>query len=98
MPQSILFSDISSGVTAMDALHHEIFDALDELSSVTDGEFINRYDAFVEKLERAFATEDAWMDEIDFPVLKSHGKFQASCRLSVAFMRLFSVLDNAPCC
>lgn len=72
MLQAILSSNISSGVAAMDALHHEIFEALDELSSVKDSEFIGHYDAFVKRMERAFATEDKWMEEIDFPILKSH--------------------------
>jgi hypothetical protein len=56
MHQAILPYDISSSVAAMDALHHEIFDSLDELPSVTNGEFINRYDAFVERIEHAVAT------------------------------------------
>lgn len=72
MHQAILSSDISSGVVAMDALHKNFFDALDELSSAIDSEFRIGYDSFIRKVERTFATEEQWMEEIDFPVLKSH--------------------------
>ena len=72
MHQAILSSDISSGVVAMDALHKTFFDALDELSSAMDREFDTCYDRFIRTVERAFATEEKWMEEIDFPVLKSH--------------------------
>jgi hemerythrin-like metal-binding protein len=72
MHQAILSSDISSGVLAMDALHKNFFDALEELSSSIDSEFHVGYDKFLRTVERAFATEEKWMEEIDFPALKSH--------------------------
>lgn len=72
MHQAILSHDISSGVAAMDALHKNFFDALDELSTASDSEFHIGYDRFIRKVERTFSTEEQWMEEIDFPALKSH--------------------------
>jgi hemerythrin len=72
MLQAILSSDILSGVVAIDGLHKIFFEALDELSSATDGEFDTGYDKFIRQVERVFAAEEKWMEEIDFPVLKSH--------------------------
>jgi hemerythrin len=65
-------SDISSGLRAMDRLHHDLFNALDEISCSTDSNFGTKYALFVEKVELAFREEEAWMEAIDFPALGSH--------------------------
>lgn len=72
MPQAILPSEISTGAPAMDELHRDFLDALIGLSSTPDKEFEARYSAFVAKAERTFSTEEQWMEEIDFPIIKSH--------------------------
>jgi hemerythrin-like metal-binding protein len=61
-----------TGLTAMDDLHHDFCEALGAASSTADREFQVAYQAFVGKAERAFATEEQWMEEIDLPSLKSH--------------------------
>jgi len=68
----ILASDISSGVQAMDRLHHDLFSAMDMLSSSDDSTFCNQYAAFVGKVEQAFREEEAWMDDIEFPAVTMH--------------------------
>jgi hemerythrin len=64
--------DISSGVAAMDQLHFEFFEALGELSSTSDTDFAAGYRAFVRQAEHSFATEEDWMEMMDFPILKDH--------------------------
>lgn len=56
----------------MDRLHHEFFNALENLSASKDHEFNERYRAFVNQVEVAFREEDQWMEDIDFPGLRSH--------------------------
>jgi hemerythrin len=56
----------------MDQLHHDLFTALDELSGVTDHEFQEGYGSLVSKLERAFRSEEQWMEESDFPAMRIH--------------------------
>lgn len=65
-------SDISSGVPAMDRLHHGLFSALDKLSGSEDADFCTEFAAFVQQVERAFRKEEAWMDELDFPEMAAH--------------------------
>jgi hemerythrin len=72
MLQAILPSEMSLGVAAIDELHRDFFDALIDLSSASDSEFGVRYSAFIKQAEHAFSTEEQWMEEIDFPVLKIH--------------------------
>lgn len=62
----------SSGVLAMDTLHHDLFVALDELSCTDDRAFPERYGMLVHKVERVFRTEEQWMEETDFPAMQSH--------------------------
>jgi hemerythrin len=64
--------EISSGVPAMDRLHHDLFSALDGLSCCEDHEFGVRYADFVSKAERAFREEEQWMEDIDYPLLGIH--------------------------
>lgn len=65
-------SDISSGVPAMDQLHHDLFSALDRLSSSEDADFCEEFATFAGQVERAFRTEEAWMDELDYPEMAAH--------------------------
>lgn len=65
-------TDISSGLRAMDRLHHDLFNALDELSCSVDSNFGAKYAAFVGKIEQAFREEEEWMEAIDFPALDNH--------------------------
>lgn len=64
--------DLSSGIPAMDALHDDFLNVLTTLSSGADTEFAKNYAALVKKAEHAFRTEESWMEEIDFPSLKTH--------------------------
>lgn len=64
--------DISSGVQAMDRLHHDLFSALDELSGSDDAAFCEKFTTFVGRMERAFREEEAWMDELDFQETAAH--------------------------
>lgn len=72
MLQAIWSSEMASGVPAIDELHHDCFEALTELSSVTNWRFSTGYATLVAKMERAFATEERWMEEIDFAQMKTH--------------------------
>jgi hemerythrin len=72
MLQAILPPEMSTGVAAMDELHRDFFEALIGLSSTSAKEFEARYGAFVSKAEHVFSTEEQWMEEIDFPIIKSH--------------------------
>lgn len=65
-------SDISSGVPAMDRLHHALFSALDVLSSSDDEHFCTEFTAFVGTVERAFREEETWMDDVDYSAFASH--------------------------
>jgi hemerythrin len=64
--------DISSGVPAMDRLHHDLFSALDELSDSDDAAFCEKFTTFVGRVERVFREEEAWMDELDFQETAAH--------------------------
>jgi hemerythrin len=72
MPPIILPSDISSGVAAMDDLHRDFVYNLMSVSATSDEFFPSHYGAFVKKTEETFAQEEKWMEEIKFPVIKSH--------------------------
>jgi hemerythrin-like metal-binding protein len=63
---------MATRLAAMDDLHHDFCEALGAASSSPDREFQVAYQTFVGKAERAFATEEQWMEEIDLPSLKSH--------------------------
>lgn len=70
--QTVWPTEISSEVTAMDMLHHEVIEALHAISACTDQEFSAEFGAFVGKVEHVFCEEDRWMEEIDFPGSKVH--------------------------
>ncbi|HJV82427.1 hypothetical protein [Noviherbaspirillum sp.] len=65
-------TETASGVQAMDRLHYDVFQAMDELSRSTDQEFDGAYRVFVRRLEQAFRQEECWMEEIDFPASNVH--------------------------
>ncbi|MGH8806456.1 MAG: bacteriohemerythrin [Noviherbaspirillum sp.] len=71
-PPSNWMIDTASGLPAMDQLHHEFLETLNDLSTRQDREFRERYAAFVAKLEQVFRQEEQWMEDIDFPMLKIH--------------------------
>ena len=56
----------------MDTLHHDLFTVLDELSGIDDRAFPEGYRALVCKVERVFRTEEQWMEDTDFPAMRSH--------------------------
>lgn len=64
--------EASSGVAAMDKLHHDVFAGLDELSSRRDDEFCGAYGEFAAKVEQAFRQEEQWMEESEYAALKTH--------------------------
>lgn len=72
MMLSLFIKDVSSGVPAMDKLHHDFFTALDMLAASSDEEFRAKYGNFVNQVEQAFRKEELWMEEIDFPALRHH--------------------------
>ncbi|MES2538738.1 MAG: hemerythrin domain-containing protein [Pseudomonadota bacterium] len=72
MPQTIWLPEMMTGVVVMDALHRDFLHALAGLSVTADKDFGAGYGTLVTSLERAFATEEMWMEQIAFPALKSH--------------------------
>jgi hemerythrin-like metal-binding protein len=64
--------DVSSGMPAMDKLHHDFFQALDRLSTASDTEFRRLFAKFVAQVEQAFRREDEWMEEVDLPTQQAH--------------------------
>jgi hemerythrin-like metal-binding protein len=79
-------TEISSGIAAMDLQHHEIAEALRWISTCPDQEFRTGFGVFVDKVEHAFDEEDGWMEDIDFPGLKTHREQHA---------RVLGALHNA---
>ena len=67
-----LRTDTSSGVSAMDELHQLCGAALDHASSCDDAAFEDGFESLLEQLHHAFATEDDWMEAIDYAAIKSH--------------------------
>ena len=65
-------TDISSGVPAMDRLHHDLFSALDALSRADDRHFGAQFSQFVGAVEMLFREEEAWMDDLDYPEVAMH--------------------------
>src|SRR5688572_27821401 len=72
MMPPIWLMETLSGVPAMDKLHHDFFEALNEVSSCQDHEFSAGYGAFVTKVEQIFRQEEKWMEDIDCPISKMH--------------------------
>lgn len=72
MQQDFLFSVMSTGVEAIDELHRDFADTMQQVACAADTIFEEQYRAFVTKTERAFSIEEHWMEEIDCPLLPSH--------------------------
>jgi hemerythrin-like metal-binding protein len=72
MQYAILTPESSTGVVAMDMLHRQLDDALRATLNAKNTDFISRFRHLVEILEETFATEESWMEEIDYPAIKSH--------------------------
>ena len=62
----------ATGVLVMDILHRQVEDALHAALTSDDHDFLPRFRVLVATLEDTFATEESWMDEIDYPATKSH--------------------------
>jgi hemerythrin len=62
----------TTGVFVMDILHHQVDDALQVALTSDDHAFLPHFRALVAALESAFATEESWMEEIDYPAIRSH--------------------------
>jgi hemerythrin len=62
----------ATGVLVMDVLHRKVDDALDAALGADDATFLQRFCRLVTVLEEAFATEEFWMEEIDYPAIRSH--------------------------
>jgi hemerythrin len=62
----------ATGVLIMDVLHRRVDDALDATLGADDGAFLQRFCGLVAILEEAFATEEFWMEEADYPAMKQH--------------------------
>ncbi|WP_147376823.1 hemerythrin family protein [Noviherbaspirillum saxi] len=70
----------------MDYLHHDLFEALEQLSAVEDSEFVSEYARIVHRLERVFRAEEDWMDETNCVAALAHQEQHA---------RALSVLHQA---
>lgn len=86
-------SEVSSGTSFMDALHKDCVDTLIQLPSTQDGEFQSGYNRLLKKVERAFRTEEHWMEEIDFCELKHHREQHASI-LSTLYAGQSRIMSN----
>jgi len=62
----------ATGVLVMDILHRQVEDALHAALTSDDRSFLPRFRGLVAALEDAFATEESWMEEIEYPAIKSH--------------------------
>lgn len=72
MLQTIPPINMSTGIAEMDRLHFDFFEALSELTAMSDEEFALAFRGFVHHAEKAFAREEQWMEETDFAADKSH--------------------------
>lgn len=72
MSQTIWSSEMLTGATALDELHQDIFATLNEVCLVDEHKLSACYGALTMKVERAFAIEEQWMEEIDCALFKSH--------------------------
>jgi hemerythrin len=67
-----LRTDTSSGVPAMDELHRLCGAAIHHASTCEDAVFERVFGSMLQQLQDAFATEDGWMESIDYGAVKSH--------------------------
>ena len=85
MPQADWPAGIETGVTSLDELHHDLFEAMASTSSATDEHFGNCYSALLKKVKCALIKEEQWMEKIDPTLLKMYREQHA---------RVLSTLHN----
>jgi hemerythrin-like metal-binding protein len=64
--------ELATGVPALDDLHITTFEKLSEMSSIADADFRNHYGDMVANMEKIFTREEQWMEETEFPGIKTH--------------------------
>jgi hemerythrin len=72
MQYAMLTPESSTGVVMMDVLHQQLDDALRVTLNAEGADFIRHFRNLVAMLEEIFATEESWMEEIDYPAIKAH--------------------------
>lgn len=66
------FAVASPGIAALDELHRSCRAAIENLVDAGQGRLEAGFPDLLNHIEHAFRTEERWMDEIDYPALKSH--------------------------
>jgi hemerythrin len=61
-----------TGVAPLDRLQRDFVEAMKCLAIAPDHEFMHRYGEFVNLAERTFRIEEAWMEELDCPIVCCH--------------------------
>jgi hemerythrin len=65
-------NESTTGATNLDKLHRELFQAMSDTASASDENFGDYFSALVKKAERAFLTEEQWLEQMDCEMLKAH--------------------------
>ncbi|MFC6519923.1 bacteriohemerythrin [Undibacterium arcticum] len=78
MEELVWSPEMSSGVPAMDDAHKALVAELAHLLTAPYREFGAGLFALIAEIERDFREEEALMEEIDFPMLRSHREQHAS--------------------
>jgi methyl-accepting chemotaxis protein len=65
-------AEMALGVPAMDDAHKALVEELARLATVPDSEFGAGLDLLIAEMERDFREEEALMETIDLPALRSH--------------------------
>lgn len=66
------FAVASPGIAALDKLHQSCHAAIEELIHAGPDRLAAGFPDLLKNFEHAFRTEERWMDDIDYPALKSH--------------------------
>lgn len=66
------FAEASPGIAALDELHRSCHAAIEKLMNAGQGWLEADFPDLLNQFEYAFRTEERWMDDIDYPALKSH--------------------------
>lgn len=85
MPHTTRRADLETGVTPLDQLHCDLFDAISATAEASDEHFAEHYAALLKKMKCALLKEEQWMEEIDPVLLKIYREQHA---------RVLSALDN----
>lgn len=64
--------DASSGTDAYAALHRRLDAVLRYALAAQDHDFPRRFAYLAETLEKSFAREEAWMEQVGYPAVRSH--------------------------